>query len=434
MFGRMSLGSLFVLALLAPGVCWAQAGYGPGPTYGPTGPMTSPYQGQYAPQFACAPTPNGGNRRTIFEEIPDDRGWLFEDSPLSKSLENSFRHAYFRTEFLLWSIGDPGNVVLGAPLPLGADPRIPANLPVNGRIDTTTQIGLGIVPTLDSVQLHGNNGFRGTFGVPVGPGTFEASAFVLQTNTSTLDLTEVIQTLVDPTDPLSDLAFVAQPVLINGVPSVDELVYDVSYQAVLKTSVWGTEANYVFATPNAGDFITFSPLVGLRYFNFRESLHQTGVYNLADAGGIINPIVGRIDSWTVNNSYGPQIGFRTEMTISRFTVGAEPKVMLGLNSYKANLSTQNIRTNDTTIESPLNIQDKETTFGPMVDVKVYSRLALTQNLHVFAAYNLLWAGQLTRPYENIVYNTTVDAGAFQQNVKTTDAVLQGLSVGAEFRY
>ena len=107
--------------------------------------------------------------------------------------------------------------------------------------------------------------------------------------------------------------------------------------------------------------------------------------------------------------------------------------MLGLNSYKANLFTQNILS-DT--EPVLNIHDKETTFGPLADLKLYSRLALNQNLHVFASYNLLWAGMLTRPANNIVYNTSVitGAGAFQQNVRTTDAVLQGLSVGAEFRY
>ena len=429
MFGRMSFGSLFVLALLAPGVCWAQAGYGNGPANGPSGPMMPPYSGQYA----AVPSPNGGNRRTIYEELPDDRGWLFDDSPLSKSLENSFRHAFFRTEYLLWSISDPGKVVLGAPLLSGADPRDPINVPVNDRT-TGTPIGLGVVPTLDSFQLKGLNGFRGTFGMPVGPGTFEASAFVFQTSSTRMNLTDSIKA-VDPADPFSVATFVAQPVLLQGALSATSLVYDDSYQAVLKTSVWGTEANYVFAPPNAGagDFITFSPLVGIRYFNFRESLNQTGVYEFNDGINPVRPVTSRIDASTVNNSYGPQIGLRTEMTISRLTVGAEPKMMLGLNSYKANLFTQNILS-DT--EPVLNIHDKETKFGPLADLKLYSRFALTQNLHVFASYNLLWAGMLTRPYNNIVYNTSAvtGAGAFHQNIRTTDAVLQGLSVGAEFRY
>ena len=433
MFGRMSFGSLFVLALLAPGVCWAQPGYGSGPANGPAGPMMSPYAGQYVPQYAGAPNPNGGNARTIYEERPDDRGWLFEDSPLSKSLENSFRHAFFRTEYLLWSFGDPGNVVLGAPLLSGLDPRNPLNVPVNDRF-TGNPIGFGVVPTLDSFQLGGNNGFRGTFGLPVGPGAFEASAFIFQTKAGHLDLTDQIRAR-DPNDPFSVATFVAQPVLVDGTLSNNSLMYDVSYQAVLKTSVWGTEANYVFAPPNAGagDFITFSPLVGFRYLNFRESLNQTGVYEFTTDGINFSPVTSRINASTINNSYGPQIGLRTEMTISRLTVGAEPKVMLGLNSYKANLFTQNILSNT---EPILSIQDKQTTFGPLADLKVYSRFALTQNLHVFASYNLLWAGMLTRPSNNIVYNTSVltGTGAFQQNIRTTDAVLHGLSVGAEFRY
>ncbi len=433
MFGRMSFGSLFVLALLAPGVCWAQAGYGPGPAYGPTGPMASPYQGQYAPQFAGAPAPNGGYQRTIFEEIPDDRGWLFDDSPLSKSIENSFRHAFFRAEYLLWDFDDPGAVALGAPLFSGLDPRVPANVLVNDRV-TGAPIGLGIVPTLDAFSMNGNNGFRGTFGIPVGPGAFEASAFVFATNSTRQDLTDQI-TAVDPDDPFDTATYVAQPILVEGAPSIDSLVYTDSYQSLLKTGIWGTEANYIFDAPNvgAGDFVTFSPLIGVRYFNFRESLDQTGVYQFSDDLINFRPVTSRIDSATVNNSYGPQIGFRSELTISRLTVGAEPKMMLGLNTYKATLFTQNILS-DT--EPDLNVVDHKTTFGPLADLKLYSRFALSQNLNVFASYNLLWAGQVTRPFDNIVYNTSVitGAGAFSQNVHTSDIVLQGLSVGAEFRY
>ena len=433
MFGRMSLGSLFVLALMAPGVCWAQAGYGYGSANGPTGPGYSPYQGQYAPPTAGMAAPNGGNRRTIYEELPDDRGWLFDDSPLSKSLENSFRHAFFRTEFLLWSFGDPGNVVLGAPLLSGADPRDPTNVPANDRF-TGTPVGFGVVPTLDSLQLSGNNGFRGTFGMPVGPGAFEASAFVFATSNKGQNLTNRIRA-DDPDDPFDFPTFVVTPVLVEGAPSNESLVYTDSYKNVLTTNVWGTEANYIFSPPNAGagDFLTFSPVIGIRYLNFSERLNQTGVYQFSDDGINFRPVTSRIDSSAINNSYGPQIGLRTELNVSRLTLGAEPKVMLGFNSYRTTLFTQNILSDS---EPNLNVSDKQTTFGPLADLKLYSRFALSQNLHVFAAYNLMWAGLVTRPYNNIVYNTSVitGAGAFQQNVRSTDVLLQGLSVGAEFRY
>ncbi|MEK6260276.1 MAG: BBP7 family outer membrane beta-barrel protein [Planctomycetota bacterium] len=436
MFGRMSFGSLFVLALLAPGVCWAQAGYGYGPPNGPTGPVMPPYQGQYAPPLSGAPCPDGGNSRTIFEEIPDDRGWLFDDSPLSKSIESSFRHAFFRTEYLLWSFSDPGRVVLGAPLLSGDDLRDPINVPVNDRV-TGAPIGFGVVPTLDGIQFSGNNGFRGTFGMPVGPGAFEASAFIFATKTSHLNLTNEIQPL-DPDDPFAIFdhpTFVAQPVLIEGAPSIESLVYTDSYQAQLTANAWGTEANYIFSPPNAGagDFLTFSPLVGVRYFYFQERLNQTGVYQFSDDLVDFRPVTSRIDASTINNSYGPQIGFRTEVNISRLTLGAEPKVMLGFNSYQATLFTQNILSD---AEPDLTIHDKQTTFGPLADVKLYSRLALSQNLHVFAAYNFMWAGMLTRPYNNVVYNISAPggAGAFQQDVRSTDVILQGLSAGAEFRY
>lgn len=433
MFGRISIGSLFVLALLAPGMCWAQAGYGYGPAYGPPGAMMPPQAGQYAPGYGGMAGPGSGHGRTIFEELPDDRGWLFEDAPLSKAMENTFRHATFRVDYLLWNLGSPGNVVLGAKLLSGDDPRDPANLPVNDRT-TGAPIGQGVVPTLDNIKLDGINGARGTVGLPIGDGTFEASAFIFQTASNVLDLTDAIQP-VDPDNPFSFATFVAQPIQQEGNLTNNSLVYDVSYVAALKTNVWGTEANYVFTAPNAGtgDFMTVSPLIGFRYFNYRESLAQTGVYEFTDSLGATSQVTSRIDASTNNNFYGPQIGMRAEVSLARLTIGAEPKVMLGLNSYKANLATQNILS---PTEPVLNIQDKETTFGPMADLRLYSRLGLTKSFHVFASYDLLWAGFNTRPFNNIVYNTSVTTGGgdFNQRVKEVDTTLQGLSVGGEFRY
>lgn len=438
MFGRKSLGSLFVLAVLAPAVCMAQPGSGYGPPSGSPRPMMLPSSGQYPPQYVGTPTQNGGNSRTIFEELPDDRGWLFDDSPLNKSLESSFRHAFFRTEYLLWGFGKPGRIQLSAPRlvsptdPIATGESTDAFTATN---PTTGQTGTATAPNLDSFDLGANNGFRGTFGMPFGPGAFEASAFIFQTSNDTHDFTNlIIPAEVGP--PAVEATFIAQPVLISGALSTDSLVYTESYQVSLKTAVWGTEANYVFAPPNVGtgDFFTISPIVGFRYFNFRETLNQSGVYQFSTNGGVTTTDVRRrIDASNGNNSYGPQIGLRTEVNIARLTIGAEPKIMLGLNSYTANLQTANIL-NPT--ETPLNIRGDGTNFGPLADIKVYSRFALTQNLGVFIAYNALWAGQLTRPYDNIVYNTAAGGAVndFQQKVNTTDAVLQGMSFGAEYRY
>ena len=444
MFGRMSLGSLLALALAAPAACWAQPGTGYGPMNGPNGQMMSPYPGQYASQPAGVATPNGGYRNTIFEELPDDRGWLFDDSPLSKSIENSFRHAYFRAEYLNWGMGDPGRVALSAPQFSGADPRIPFNV---NDLTTGAPLGQATAPTLDSANLHGNNGFRGTFGIPLGQGTFEASAFTLLNNFDRQDLSN-LRTIADPGDPIAVIltpqTFVAQPVLSDGALSIDSLVYtgindgaghfsDV-YRAVLKTSVWGTEANYVFSPPGvgAGDFVTVSPLVGFRYVNYRERLTQRGIYQFSDDGGVTFRDVERlIDASTHNNSYGPQVGLRVEAHMDRLTLGAEPKVMLGVNNYESHLRTERILS-DT--EATLNLGQKKTSFGPLADLRLYSRFSMTENVSVVASYDLMWLGMVTRPYDNTIYNVASGAGAFQQRIRHTDVLVEGMTVGIEYKY
>ena len=441
MFGRNFLGSLFVIALFAIAECPAQPGPGAG---APSGPSNASFEGQLPPPYAGSPSSSGGNGRTIFEEIPDDRGWLFEGSPLSKAVENSFRHAFFRTEYLTWSFEPPGRVVLGEnrlvspgePFSFG-DPRVPFDA-----TDPATNVTRnGFVPTMDSYNPSGNNGFRGTFGMPVGPGALEVSAFVFQKSNLTQDLTKLMaislfglpETVGLPsTAPI----FIAQPVLVGGSLSKTSLVYTDTYRSALQTGVWGVEANYVFSPPNlgSGDPFTICPIAGFRYFDFQETLNQSGVYKFSTDGGVTTTdVLRRIDDSTFNHSYGPQIGLRTEVNFARLTIGAEPKIMLGLNSYTANLQTANIIS---PTEAPLRIRDDGTTFSPLADVKVYSRLSLTQNLGVFVSYNALWEGQVTRPFDNIVYNTTAGGAAndFKQNVTETDVVLQGMSFGAELRY
>lgn len=430
MSGRMSLGSLFVLALLVPGICWAQGGYGHGPAGGMAAP---PAYGQWPPQYVSPAMPGAGLPRTTYEELPDDRGWLFDDSPVGDFLEERLRRAFFRTEYILWSVSGPGDTLLGEVPLAGNNPRLPfpAPDPVTGAI-----VGTATAPSLGEININNNNGFRGTFGAPVGPGAFEASAFILATSDAELNLTGRITPgdLVGP--PIVLPTFVGQPTLVEGARSdTGLLLYTDSYEAVLRTSVWGTEANYIFNAPNAnsGNPVTFSPLVGARYLNFRESLRQAGVYDFTNDGGVtFTPVERQINSSTINNSYGPQFGVRAEMNISRLTIGAEPKVMLGLNSYKATLSTRNILS---PTEAPLNVSETKTTFGPVADLKVYTRFALSENVHAFASYNFMWAGLITRPDNNIVYNTSITGvGDFRQNVNYTDAIIQGLSVGAEFRY
>ncbi|MDZ4688348.1 MAG: BBP7 family outer membrane beta-barrel protein [Planctomycetaceae bacterium] len=466
LLGLISLGSLPRAEAQAPyanpdlGVMpsgWQQAGPGPKHSYhapaayGPVGPIPA------------------GPGQTIYRELPDDKGWLYEDSPLERSLKDTFRHSYIRFDYLLWDIEDPGQNLLSAPTNLSAainpvnptDVFFPLTDPATGNQVNVVQ------PSLTRVLVNENNGVRATFGLPVfNAGTFEASVFALQSSTTNVPIPEVrgIATLqnssLETVDTNGDGTFdaldfpvsinlvnsTAQAVLIDGELPVGDnflLVNDLGYQASLKTSVWGAEANFLSQTFNPNDALSAMPFVGFRYFNFREDLRQSGQYNFST----FDPLTGepgppiaserRIDATTNNNVFGPQIGLRGELRNKWFSLGVQPKVMMGLNSYKAELMTQGILR---PAEAERVLYEKSNTFGVIGDLEVYSKIRFSDHVSLRVGYNFLWSGMITRPADNTVYNIQSATGglpatsAFIQDVKFSGAILQGLSVGGEIAY
>lgn len=478
---RWSTLTLLCLSLALPGVSLAQSappGYYPdgSAVYGDMGAYG--YSRQKTKSKSRSYGPNGplpaGPGRTIYEQLPDDQGWLYEDSPLERALKNAFRHAYFRTEYLLWDISDPGDNILGAPtnLTLASNNSI-LPIPVSEvpAFFLTDQNGNQIVavqPSLDKVFTNENNGIRMTFGLnSTEAGTFEASVFALQSSTSRMGFPDYRNLDLDgdgvvdvsgltPIDTNGDglldnfsssniVDAVAQAVLIDGqLPAGDNflLVNDLDYQSSLKTKLWGSEANFLFAPFNPNSPLVTMPFIGFRYLNFSEDLRQSGLYTFNDfdftTGLPTSQVVSRkIDSTTINNVYGPQIGLRAELRSKWFVLGAQPKVMMGLNSYRAELSTVQVLGPNDPSQS---LYEKNTTFGIVGDLEVYSRLNLGDHLSAFVAYNFLWTGLITRPADNIVYNIQSATGGqpqqsdFGLDIDFSGAILQGISVGAQLEY
>lgn len=551
-----------------------------------------------------------GPGRTIYRELPDDTGWLYEDTPLERVLKESFRKSYFRMEYLLWDISDPGNNVLGAPTALlnfdqlspndPTDPNYPSTIdptltlqqqyvfqPFRGDVQTPFQVSNPIdgntslisvvAASTQDIMVNENNGIRATFGMPVlDAGTFEASIFALQSSTSNYGRQPIMRFdnsydsdgdfvfgLGDPNetfigtgigefdrngngltdDVVPDFEAVATPILIDGgvpvpnrTPPTDpttglpfdpatgqtvtppflwpsirnplgqtvgpagaildprgrgdnfRIVWAVrnpdaatasvipfvnTYQAALKTQVWGSEANWIASSGiDYANGLSIKPMVGFRYAYFAEDLRQSGAYTFVSVNPVNNQQVDntiprKIDSTTINNMYGPQLGFRAEMANHWFTIGAQPKIMMGLNTYKANLATANVlrpsqsflgQADPTTAaqflalgDTDQDITENASTFGVVGDFELYSRVRLTKALHAFVGYNLMWTGMITRPADNIVYNaktvlidpnldpndnntaTRLDSD-FKLKVDYSGAIIQGLTLGAELRY
>jgi hypothetical protein len=204
----------------------------------------------------------------------------------------------------------------------------------------------------------------------------------------------------------------------------------------MTVSAWGTESNFVLDSPDPNSMIQIKPIIGFRYFNYRDRLDQTGQYSQANptdptaAPSIINR---SISSSSNNNLYGPQAGLRAEFTQAQFALGFEPKLMMALNTYSQTLNTANVLSST---DPAQNILQGQTTFSPMVDLKVYGNVALSKYVSAFVSYNFLYVADVNRSYNDVLYNKngTTNQSDFVLQKTLTNVTLQGISVGFDVRY
>ena len=194
MTGRIPFGLLTVLTALVCAPIQAQDQMGPPPAYGvqPAG-FHALQEPEGAGQYHGFPlnyqrspvrgTP-GTPPRTIYEELPDDLGFAYDDTRLGKILTQTFQHAWFRSEYLLWNASAPGHVLLGEQ-PANGIPHVqilgePVNQSLSQGISFGRTVngvtGTSIAPGLDDISINNMNGFRGTFGLPFPVGQLELSS------------------------------------------------------------------------------------------------------------------------------------------------------------------------------------------------------------------------------------------------------------------
>lgn len=480
MTGRIPFGLFTLLTVLVCAPIQAQDQMGPPPGYNlqPAGHhLFQDEPGQYRGvplinQRDPGPQIPGPPPSYVYEQLPDDLGiGGDEDTELGKLLTNTFRHAWFRSEYLQWTVSKPGSVLLGEQTSNGvANPNViagqPVNVPISAGITFNRSVngipGQSQSPSLDGLTIQNSNGFRGTFGLPIAAGSLELSGFVLATNSNSVDGNSYIQQqiLANPAVTIGNVIgqtgpklgqnglpatnfqpahFISQVLLTNGVTtpfnSATFIDYDVSYQARLTTSAWGTEGNYVMDSVDPNSPFQFRPTFGFRYFNFRDRLDQTGQYNQPDVldPTVTSVVTRQINSSATNNVFGPQMGVRAELAYSRFLIGVEPKVMLGINSYQTELVTSNILSSTDPGQALIS---RSSTFSPMVDLKGYGSVSLSSWCSAYIAYNYLWAGNVTRSFNDVVYNrdAITNHSDFSIQKTLTNVSLQGISLGFEFRY
>jgi hypothetical protein len=280
---------------------------------------------------------------------------------------------------------------------------------------------------------------------------------------TTLSMTPVVQ----PTNPgdiiNSSVLFLAPtvnsaiiPLLQNGKPSLTALVFDAGYSADYHNELWGAEAKMILDIgPNSNGF-TLNPLVGFRYMSFNENFQQTGVSNLANNvirdGNILflandpfflppgQPGISRgpqfistIESEVENTLFGLQVGTRTEYNNKWFTLGVEPRVSLGMNSYQATVTTRNLRSLS---DGLVRTQEDDLIVAPVFDLGMYGRVHVTPYFSLHAGYNYTYLFRVTRPHDNIYYNDNGPGAppGIVVNADTQDMHIQGLTIGGEWRF
>ncbi|MFG0332594.1 MAG: hypothetical protein ACF8TS_04450, partial [Maioricimonas sp. JB049] len=203
MEGRFRLCLVLVTAILAGQTGQAQVapgvGYAPAPGGWPAQPQGSSVQqaGWHPHPHGHAYHPPGGYSGaaapTVTELLPPDRGFFYDyDSAFDKSLKETIRNSWFRLEYMLVSIDNPGNTSIGSRLANVPNVREPfvVSLPPPGP-GMPAPLSVARVHDFRSVDLDAINGIRGVFGVPFNGGDFEARFWGTEQHTARTTTTDV---------------------------------------------------------------------------------------------------------------------------------------------------------------------------------------------------------------------------------------------------
>jgi hypothetical protein len=331
---------------------------------------------------------------------------------------------WVRSEFLMWTIENPGNVLLGEQLSTIPDAR--ELTPAFDNSDPPVLLGFSRTPDLDDFRFHDIYGLRLTYGVPLTVGSLEFSAFVLEQ----ANHNELAPELPSPITPGS-ASFVSTTTFIDGQTSNNGQRFDQSFNARLTSEVWGAKMRVIFDKYQPGPGLTLNPLVGFRYLNVNEQMMQRGVFtNL----GTQSPQVSLVGTEADNNLFGLDFGFQSEVMYKWMTLGFRPSASLGLNVSEATARSERF------VSATDAFRDSETdrvAFSPVVELETYLKFNLTDNFTIMGGYNLIYMTKVQRAADAIIYDISSGPNA-QSLVRAKkdykSMYIQGLTVGTEWRF
>ena len=226
----------------------------------------------------------------------------------------------------------------------------------------------------------------------------------------------------------------AIPLLTDGtvtdVAGLNSLIFDKTFQAKFSSQLWGSELTFLTDRYVPGEGFGFQWLGGVRYTNLNENY---GIHGTYDGGAAVADRTTDINSSVVNNFYGPEAGVRMSVVTRWLTLSATPRVMMGLNDNKADVTADPIGTGRTSFDS------HKIDFGSIAQLNLAGEIHLNTKFSIYAGYDFMWIPHLSRPHENIYYNSISGGAAgftpdIRQNINFSNFTANGYSLGAVFRY
>lgn len=403
------------------------------PQAGPCGYLP---QAAYPPQYRAptGPPPSSNyvdcnGMTTACDNRADDN---CEETPFEEILCRVARNAIFNIDYINWGIVRPHTELIGAQptlatlnpflnqIPVNIIPFVTANeLLKNPTEPFPVANGFARAYNTAPISLYENSGVKGTLIVPMTYGSAELTGFVLQHANSQVNPGGL------PQGSPPDEFFAALPVKVNEIPSSFVGLYSESFAAQFSSFVFGGEFNIVFNPIVPKQYgLLIRPMVGFRYLGIQEEFDVQAA-NPGVATSMIN-------SRTTNNIYGPQGGVRFELVTEWFTIGAEPRLTLGVNQFVSSVSSS-----DPTIGNSSD-EISTTRFTPVGAFDLYTKIPIHDQVKLYFAYNLIGTGNISRPQQQIDYNVNETNGVFTNDIHLSlshsEFIVQGFSAGLEFNF
>lgn len=353
-----------------------------------------------------------------------------DQQPVEHFMGELAKRSWLRVDYLHWTLARPGSLPIGAPVLNPVDPFIVFD---NNSSNTT---GNAIRPDSGNMALDDTSGIRGTWGLDLANADLELEFFGTEQNSDQLLFQNLAAGRASGSEALGTPALpnVAVPLLTDGsaadASSANYLIFDNSFETTLASQIWGAEATLLSEPYIQGPGMTWQWLGGFRYVSYEEEFRSRGV---RDGGGTAIPVTSSWNAQARNNMYGPTVGGRISAVHKWFTFSATPRIAFTLNDYSGT-------TRSLVPDAGFQVfSGNDIEFTPIVQVSFTGEIHCTPNFSIFGGYDFMWIYRMTRPFDNIVYDSTsLLTGGFTPNIRQEidleSFYTRGLSFGCVFRY